>query len=232
MDFSRSRRFYRLLLRLYPASFREANGREMESVFVASLRMQREMWGELGTAIGWGRILLDTVVHAARVRLLRLGTRRSSASRRSVHEPGSSAVGPRGPGRLGRLHRSLWEDGRFAARHLGVPPARLMELASAAEQPTPINSYCTVFAETALLEQLRGGASREQVALGCMHSVAQRVMEIGHFTDPLVVTGGLPVYYPGVVAAIEEKAGIVVKVAPQSIMCGALGAALMAFDTV
>ena len=120
----------------------------------------------------------------------------------------------------------------FAARHLGVPPARLMELASAAEQPTPINSYCTVFAETALLEQLRGGASREQVALGCMHSVAQRVMEIGHFTDPLVVTGGLPVYYPGVVAAIEEKAGIVVKVAPQSIMCGALGAALMAFDTV
>ena len=100
-----------------------------------------------------------------------------------------------------------------------------------ADRPAPVNSYCTVFAETQILEQLRGGATREQVALGCLHSVAERVLEIGHLVDPVVVCGGMAEYFPGVLAALEAKAGMVIKVVPQPIMTGALGAALLALES-
>jgi predicted CoA-substrate-specific enzyme activase len=117
-----------------------------------------------------------------------------------------------------------------AAKRLDVHPSRLMELAAAADRPTPVNSYCTVFAETEILEQLRSGASREQVALGCLHSLADRVLEIGHLVDPVAVSGGIAEYYPGVLAALEAKAGLPIKAVPQPIMCGALGAALLALE--
>ncbi len=118
-----------------------------------------------------------------------------------------------------------------AARRLDIHPSRLMELASAAERPVQVNSYCTVFAETELLERLRSGASRESVALGCLHSVAQRVLEIGHLVGPVIVCGGITEYYPGVLAAIETQAGLPIKAVPQPIMCGALGAALLALQS-
>ncbi len=117
-----------------------------------------------------------------------------------------------------------------AAHRLDVHPSQLMELASAADRPVSVNSYCTVFAETEILQQLRGGATREQVALGCMHSVAERVLEIGHLVEPVVVCGGIVEYYPGVLAALEAKAGLAVKAVPQPIMCAALGAGLLALD--
>lgn len=118
----------------------------------------------------------------------------------------------------------------YAANRLDVHPTRLMELAATADRPAPVNSYCTVFAETQILEQLRSGASREQVALGCLHSVAERVLEIGHLVDPVVVCGGMAEFFPGVLAALEAKAGMVIKAVPQPIMCGAMGAALLALE--
>ncbi len=118
-----------------------------------------------------------------------------------------------------------------AAHRLDVHPSQLMELASAAERPASVNSYCTVFAETEILELLRGGSTREQVALGCLHSVAERVLEIGHLVGCVVVSGGIAEYYPGVLAALEAKAGMAIKAVPQPIMCGAFGAALLALES-
>jgi len=119
----------------------------------------------------------------------------------------------------------------YAAHRLDVHPSQLMELASAADHPASVNSYCTVFAETQILEQLRGGATREQVALGCLHSVAERVLEIGHLVGCVVVSGGIAEYYPGVLAALEAAAGTAVKAVPQPIMCGAFGASLLALES-
>lgn len=120
----------------------------------------------------------------------------------------------------------------FAARKLDVHPTRLMELAAAADTSAPVSSYCSVFAESELLEQLRDGATREQLARGCLDSVADRVLEIGHLAEPVVVTGGVPEYYPGVTAAIEKKSGLPIRMAPQPIQAAALGAALTALDLV
>jgi len=114
----------------------------------------------------------------------------------------------------------------FTARHLDVHPTRLQELAAGADHPAPISSFCSVFSGSEILERLREGASREEVALGCIHSIAERILEMGGFTAPLVVTGGVPEYFPGVLRALEAQSGMTVSVVPQPLFAGALGAAL------
>jgi predicted CoA-substrate-specific enzyme activase len=117
----------------------------------------------------------------------------------------------------------------FTARHLDVSATRLQELAAAADHPARVSSYCSVFSNTEVLERLREGATREQIALGTMHSIAERILEIGGFTDPVVVCGGVAEYFPGVLRALETLAGIKVSAVPEPIFTGALGAALRIF---
>ncbi|UCD23102.1 MAG: ABC transporter permease [Gemmatimonadota bacterium] len=63
-----STRLYRQLLRLYPASFRERYGSEMERAFVASLDAQRAQRGRVGLLYAWIAVLWDTVRQAAEER--------------------------------------------------------------------------------------------------------------------------------------------------------------------
>jgi predicted CoA-substrate-specific enzyme activase len=118
----------------------------------------------------------------------------------------------------------------FASRHLDVHPTRLMDLATSAEKAAPVGSYCSVFAEVEVIELLRGGASAGEIALGCMHSIADRILEMDHLASPVLVTGGVCEYFPGVVKALGERSGLSVEVVPEPIMAGALGAALYALE--
>lgn len=116
----------------------------------------------------------------------------------------------------------------YSARHLDVAPARLQELAAVGERPASVSSYCSVFSSTDLLERLREGASREEVALGCLHSIAERIVEIGGFEAPLVVCGGVAEYFPGVLTALEALSGLAAQAVPEPSFTAALGAALKA----
>lgn len=118
----------------------------------------------------------------------------------------------------------------FAARHLDVHPTRLMDLAGSAEKPARVGSYCSVFAEVEVIELLRKGSTAGEIALGCMYSIAERVMEMDRLTAPLLISGGVCEYFPGVVRALGERSGLAVEVVPEPIMAGALGAALYALD--
>ncbi|MEX1185503.1 MAG: acyl-CoA dehydratase activase [Gemmatimonadaceae bacterium] len=119
----------------------------------------------------------------------------------------------------------------LAARQLDVGAAQLDELADAAAgDAAVVTSYCSVFSASEVLERLREGASREQVALGCVRSVAQRVLELGSFADPVVVSGGVVEYFPGVLRALESLSGLRVTTLPEPICTGAFGAALAAFS--
>lgn len=116
----------------------------------------------------------------------------------------------------------------FAARHLDVHPTRMQELAAAAAMPAVISSYCSVFSSNELLERLREGSSREDAALGCMRSIAERIVELGDLEGPLVVTGGVAEYFPGVFQELSKMTNKVVVTAPDPIFSGAYGAALAA----
>jgi (R)-2-hydroxyacyl-CoA dehydratese activating ATPase len=118
----------------------------------------------------------------------------------------------------------------YAARHLDVHPGGLEELAAGAAEPARIGSYCSVFAGTEVLEQLREGASPQSVALGCIHSIAERIFEIGGFVEPLVVTGGVAEYFPGVLRALSQMTGMPVRALPEPIFAGAVGAAIRAMS--
>ncbi len=117
----------------------------------------------------------------------------------------------------------------FAARHLDVHPTRMQELAAEADEPASVSSFCSVFSSNELLERLREGASREDVALGCMRAIAERILELGIDHSPVVITGGVPEYFPGVLTQIEALASIEVTVSPDPIYTAAHGAALTAF---
>jgi predicted CoA-substrate-specific enzyme activase len=119
----------------------------------------------------------------------------------------------------------------FSARHLDVSPTQLDELATAAGgDAAAVSSYCSVFSASEVLERLREGATREQVALGCIRSIAQRVFELGGFVDPVVISGGVAEYFPGVLRALESLSGLQVTTVPEPIFTGALGAALAVFS--
>ena len=118
----------------------------------------------------------------------------------------------------------------FTSRHLDVHPTRLMDLAASAEKPARVGSYCSVFAEVEVIELLRNGATAGEIALGAMYSIAERILEMDRLTSPLMITGGVCEYFPGVVRALAERSGCSVEVVPEPIMAGALGAALYALE--
>jgi predicted CoA-substrate-specific enzyme activase len=119
----------------------------------------------------------------------------------------------------------------FASRHLDVHPTRLMDLATSAEKPAPVGSYCSVFAEVEVIELLRNGATAGEIALGCMYSIAERILEMDRLQGPVMITGGVCEYFPGVVKALAERSALPVEIIPEPIMAGALGAALFALDS-
>jgi (R)-2-hydroxyacyl-CoA dehydratese activating ATPase len=118
----------------------------------------------------------------------------------------------------------------FTARHLDVHPTRLMDLAGTADHPAPVGSYCSVFAEVEVIELLRNGASAGEISLGAMYSIADRILEMDRLGSPVLVTGGVCEYFPGVVKALAQRSGCSVEVVPEPIMTGAIGAALFALD--
>jgi activator of 2-hydroxyglutaryl-CoA dehydratase len=119
----------------------------------------------------------------------------------------------------------------FASRHLDVHPTRLMDLATSAEKPAPVGSYCSVFAEVEVIELLRNGATAGEIALGCMYSIAERILEIDRLTGPVMISGGVCEYFPGVAKALAERSALPVEIISEPIMAGAFGAALYALDS-
>lgn len=118
----------------------------------------------------------------------------------------------------------------FTARHLDVSATGLQDLAAAATQPARVSSYCSVFSTTEVLERLREGARREEIALGAMHSIAERIVEMGLFDEPVYVCGGVAEYFPGVLGALASLSGRQVRTVPEPVLTGALGAALKLLD--
>ncbi len=126
--------------------------------------------------------------------------------------------------------------GRFLevmARVLEIDVSRLGELGEQAENIVPISSTCTVFAESEVISQLAAGKHIPDIVAGIHQSVARRVAgltgRVG-LTPQVVMTGGVAKNI-GVVKAMEKELKVPIIVAPRSQLTGALGAALIAFES-
>jgi len=119
------------------------------------------------------------------------------------------------------------------ARYLGVSLEEVGTLSLQADAPENCSSICAVLAETDVINMVSRGISLPNILKGIHSSMAGRaiklVMSLG-LTGPVLITGGLA-GDQGLVAAMRESAGgqkmaVQVRSHPQSILSGAIGAAL------
>jgi predicted CoA-substrate-specific enzyme activase len=125
--------------------------------------------------------------------------------------------------------------GRFLeviAETLGVRLEEMGEISSRAETFVKISNTCTVFAEHEVTSRLAEGTPIPEIVAGLHVSIAGRVVnmvrQLGLEKDVVVTGGGAKNI--GLVRAIEEQVGFAVKVPPEPLLTGALGAALVGRD--
>ncbi|ODA41959.1 acyl-CoA dehydratase activase [Desulfosporosinus sp. BG] len=104
-----------------------------------------------------------------------------------------------------------------------------LDLAAVAK-PIPINSMCTVFAESEVITMLAKGTPKPEVIAGLFNSTAKRlanfVESVGH-PECLIFTGG-GAHYSLLVRFLEQELKEKVVIPPEPEMTAALGAALLA----
>lgn len=104
-----------------------------------------------------------------------------------------------------------------------------MDLAVDAK-PMPINSMCTVFAESEVITMLAKGSPKPEVVAGLFKSTAKRlanfVESVGH-PDHLIFSGG-GAHYSLLVHFLERELKGKVVIPPEPELTAALGAALLA----
>ncbi len=119
------------------------------------------------------------------------------------------------------------------ALKLGVPLSEIDDLAMRSTSETVVNSYCTVFAGTEVIERVKAGEPREDISMGLFRSIASRVFEMLAARDgPVAATGGVVAHCRAMVRALEEalETKVLLPELPQH--AGAYGAALLTLESV
>lgn len=127
--------------------------------------------------------------------------------------------------------------GRFLDVMAGVLETtvdQLGALSMLADQDMDISATCTVFAESEVISLLSNGVSIPNIVAAIHKSVAKRVCGLARRAgvEPLVVMTGGVAQNSGVARAIEKELNLPVTIPPNPQMTGALGAALLAYETL
>ena len=117
------------------------------------------------------------------------------------------------------------------AHKLGLSLKALDELAMQSAGDAVINSYCTVFAGTEVIERIKEGQPREDICMGLFRSIASRVSEMVATRDGVVAaTGGVAAHCRALIRALEDILTTEVLLPPMPQHAGAYGAALLAWE--
>lgn len=115
------------------------------------------------------------------------------------------------------------------AHRMGIPLTDLNELALRSTVRLTLNSYCTVFSSTEVLERIKDGQPAPDIAMGLFRAIASRVAEMLPARDgPIAATGGVVAHGRAMVTALEEALQAPVLLPPLPQHAGAFGAALLA----
>ena len=118
-------------------------------------------------------------------------------------------------------------------RYLGITLEEIGPLSLRADKPEVCSSICAVLSETDVINMVSRGITAPNIIKGIHQSMAGRYLRLltsAGAKGPVLVTGGLAADV-GLVAALREaaeegKASIEIRTHPDSVMAGALGAAL------
>ncbi len=127
--------------------------------------------------------------------------------------------------------------GRFLqvmASTLGIDISELDTLIGNDVKPQPISSMCTVFAESEVISLLAKGIEKESIMLGIVHSIANKASSLISkvpLNSEVAFTGGVA-KCKTVRSAISQKIGSPLFVSDNSQLVGALGAAVIAYNSI
>lgn len=119
------------------------------------------------------------------------------------------------------------------SRYLGVTLAEIGTLSKQGDRPEACSSICAVLAETDVINMVSRGISVPNILRGIHDSMAGRYLRLlvsAGVRDVVLVTGGLAAD-EGLLAAMRDsaatqKVSLEIRSHPQSILAGAIGAAL------
>ncbi len=120
------------------------------------------------------------------------------------------------------------------ARYLGVAVEEIGTLSQSSKDPEKVSSICAVLAETDVINMVSRAISTPDILKGIHLSMASRIVKLLKVTGVkggvALLTGGLALD-TGLLAAIQEemaaeKVNVTVRSHPDSILAGAIGAAL------
>jgi (R)-2-hydroxyacyl-CoA dehydratese activating ATPase len=115
---------------------------------------------------------------------------------------------------------------------LGLKVGELDALAMKSSSPVVINSYCTVFTGTEVIERIKEGEPPEDISMGLFRSIATRVTEmIPTRGDAIGATGGVVCHCRAMVRALEDALDSDIHLSSMPQHAGAYGAALLALET-
>lgn len=118
-------------------------------------------------------------------------------------------------------------------RYLGITIDEIGPLSLAADNPEACSSICAVLAETDVINMVSRGITAPNIVKGIHQSMAGRYLKLATslgVTGVVLITGGLSSDL-GLLAAMselsdEQDAGIEVRAHPDSVLAGAIGAAI------
>jgi len=121
-------------------------------------------------------------------------------------------------------------------RYLGTSMAEIGQLSLEADNPEPSSSICAVLAETDVINMVSRGISTANIIKGIHQSMAGRYLRLltaAKAQGVVLVTGGLA-FDVGLLEAMREaalsqkkgKAAVTIRAHEESVLAGALGAAL------
>lgn len=127
--------------------------------------------------------------------------------------------------------------GRFLeviARTLEIPLEELGDLGLQSTLSLSISSMCTVFAESEVISLIAEGHKKADIASGVFQSIANRSMGLIKRVQgepPFAMSGGVAKNI-GMVRMLEQKLGEKLHLASDPQICGAVGAAIIAYNRV
>ena len=127
--------------------------------------------------------------------------------------------------------------GRFLevlSKALGLRLDELGEISMRSRRKIAINSTCTVFGQQEVIAKLSEGEAIEDIVSGLHDAIASRVSAMARrlkIEPDIVFTGGVAKNI-GVAKSLGEKLGYEIFIPGEPLLSGALGAALLARETV
>jgi len=118
----------------------------------------------------------------------------------------------------------------FIAHRLNLDPGQMNRLAAAESGIHPLNSFCTVFAGTEIIDCLNRRVPLPQLLRGLYAAVVERTREIAPLISPLFLSGGVIAHHPVLrdIFQAQMSKSTEIQVLPQPQFLAAWGMALLA----